>query len=115
MNEKGDIDMDEVDADLIKNLRGNNFNRNSDGQLPLLQRPPLCPLPNYTGRFYDEYSDEWDACSDLSVDNKLLHIISKVEYYKTIHQIPPLVYQTWLLEILNNHPVSLEIQKRAFQ
>ena len=24
--EKGDIDMDEVDADLIKNLRGNNFN-----------------------------------------------------------------------------------------
>ena len=27
--------------------------------------PPLCPLPNFTGRFDDELSNEWDACSEL--------------------------------------------------
>ena len=92
--EKGDIDMDEVDADLIKKSKRKQFQLKLRWTTSSFARTPLCPLPNYTGRFDDEYLDERDACSDLSVDDKLLYVISKLEWYKTIHQIPTLVYRT---------------------
>ena len=87
---------------------------NSSNSSSSLQGPPLCPLPNFAGRFDGELSNEWDACSELSAEEKIYYIIERVDYYKTVHKIPPLAYRDWLIELLGNYHLTLEAQKEGF-
>ena len=89
-----------------------NNNSNSSSSL---QGPPLCPLQNFAGRFDDELSSEWDACSELSAEEKIYYIVERVDYYKTVHKIPPLAYRDWLIELLGNYHLALEAQKEGFR